>query len=236
MTIVPVGTPSSFAVFTAAPPTPDSDIVSFDWDFGDASAPGSGATVSHTYAATGLYEVTLTVTDGTTATDADTVMVPIGDGNLPPIADAGGPVIGAPGVAVTFDGDGSVDPEGGVLTYAWDFGDGSALGSGATPTHTYAAADVYNVILTVTDDAGAPRSDGALALIQNQSDLGIGLVTVSPDPVLTNQTFTLNVPIDNNGPNDEPNALATITLAADIIFTSATSSASQEQAGRGRGE
>ena len=136
MTIVPVGTPSSFAVFTAAPPTPDSDIVSFDWDFGDASAPGSGA----------------------------------------------------------------------------------------TPTHTYAAADVYNVILTVTDDAGAPRSDGALALIQNQSDLGIGLVTVSPDPVLTNQTFTLNVPIDNNGPNDEPNALATITLAADIIFTSATSS------------
>ena len=54
----------------------------------------------------------------------------------------------------SFDAGGSSDPDGTIASYAWDFGDGST-GTGATATHTYAAAGTYTVMLTVTDDKGA---------------------------------------------------------------------------------
>jgi hypothetical protein len=46
------------------------NLTFFTWDFGDGSA-GSGATVSHTYMATGTYTVTLTVGNGCGVTDSD---------------------------------------------------------------------------------------------------------------------------------------------------------------------
>ncbi|MGY1802647.1 PKD domain-containing protein [Blastococcus sp. SYSU D00922] len=61
-------------------------------------------------------------------------------------------------LTATFDGRGSSDPEGPISTYAWDFGDNTAPGSGAQPSHTYAQAGTYQVTLTVTDSAGATNS------------------------------------------------------------------------------
>ena len=58
----------------------------------------------------------------------------------------------------SFDGSGSTDSDGTVDSYAWDFGDNTAAGSGATPDHTYAAAGTYQVTLTVTDNKGATDS------------------------------------------------------------------------------
>ncbi len=55
---------------------------------------------------------------------------------------------------VDFDGSGSTDLDGSIVSYAWTFGDG-AMSSVESPSHTYAAADTYNVTLTVTDDEGA---------------------------------------------------------------------------------
>lgn len=46
---------------------PDGSITSYEWDFGDGNT-GSGATVTHTYAADGCYPVTLTITDNSNAT------------------------------------------------------------------------------------------------------------------------------------------------------------------------
>ncbi|WP_395245667.1 LamG-like jellyroll fold domain-containing protein [Agromyces sp. MMS24-K17] len=61
---------------------------------------------------------------------------------------------------VQFDATGSDDPDGTITGYAWNFGDGQT-GSGATASHTYAAAGDYSVELTVTDDAGATATHTA---------------------------------------------------------------------------
>ena len=62
--------------------------------------------------------------------------------------------LGATYLDVSVDGSGSSDPDGAVVGYAWDFGDG-ATGEGKAASHTYAAAGTYTIGLTVTDDRGA---------------------------------------------------------------------------------
>lgn len=58
------------------------------------------------------------------------------------------------GQAVSFDASSSYDPDGGALSYQWDFGDGAG-GSGSKVTHTYSKTGSYAVALTVTDDEGS---------------------------------------------------------------------------------
>jgi peptidylprolyl isomerase len=55
---------------------------------------------------------------------------------------------------VTFNGADSYDTDGRIVSYSWDFGDGSTA-TGATASHAYAQAGSYTVALTVTDDDGA---------------------------------------------------------------------------------
>ncbi|BDZ46065.1 LamG-like jellyroll fold domain-containing protein [Naasia aerilata] len=43
------------------------------------------------------------------------------------------------GLAGTFDGTGSVDYDGSIAGWSWNFGDGTAAGTGATVSHTYAS-------------------------------------------------------------------------------------------------
>ena len=58
-----------------------------------------------------------------------------------------------------LDASGSYDPDGTIVSYDWDYGDGSPHGSGVTANHTYATAGTYSVVLTVTDDGGATGTD-----------------------------------------------------------------------------
>nr|WP_240903724.1 collagenase [Chengkuizengella sediminis] len=62
------------------------------------------------------------------------------------------------GEQVTFFGDSSSDSDGIITSYAWNFDDGDTSSSQNT-RHTFTAAGIYNVSLTVTDDQGATNTD-----------------------------------------------------------------------------
>jgi PKD repeat protein len=148
----------------------DGKLVRHAWDFGDG-AKGAGLKAAYAYDRPGTYTVTLTVTDdsGTataTASDSATIIV-----NAPPVAAAGPDQI-VTASEVRFDGSASTDPDGTILRYAWDFGDGTS-GEGARPTHVYRQAGAYRVRLTVTDDSGTSRSSAtdSLRVTVNQAPI-----------------------------------------------------------------
>lgn len=88
---------------------------------------------------------------------------------IPPVADAGPDQTVIPGETVTFDGSGSSDPDGTIVSYEWDFCDG-ATGSGETTTHVYASTGTYTVTLTVTDDYGAIDTDTTIVVVQTPAE------------------------------------------------------------------
>jgi PKD repeat protein len=50
---------------------------------------------------------------------------------------------------------GTSDTDGGIRSYSWNWGDGTALSTGASPAaHVYAAAGTYTITLVVTDNWG----------------------------------------------------------------------------------
>lgn len=98
-------------------------------------------------------------------TDYQDIVVTVAEAaNQPPVADANGPYSGEMGQPISFDGTGSYDSDGTIVSYEWDFGDGST-GTGPTPTYTYSTAGTYTVTLTVTDDDGATGTDTTTAMI-----------------------------------------------------------------------
>jgi PKD repeat protein len=137
----------------------DGTIVSYAWLFDDGTS-GVGENATHSYGAPGSYEVRLTVTDnrGITAQATHTVQVnEPAPSNQPPTAVISGSEEAAVGQSVQFDGGGSSDIDGSILSYDWDFGDGGRE-SGITVTHVYTQVGTYPVVLTVTDDGGLTAS------------------------------------------------------------------------------
>ena len=133
--------------------TVDGTVVSVDWNFGDG-ATASGLTTSHSYAAAGSYDVTVTVTDSSGSTGACTTGLPLRASNQPPTCQItfapSSPVLKA---GIRFRSDG-VDPEGSSVTVAWDFGDGD-MATGTSVNHIYQRAGTYQVTATVNDTCGA---------------------------------------------------------------------------------
>ena len=83
----------------------------------------------------------------------------------PPIANAGSDQNTFERVSITFDGSGSTDPDGDIVSYAWNFGNGMS-GAGVNPSHIYTLAREKIVTLTLTDDGGLTGTDIAIIIVK----------------------------------------------------------------------
>jgi len=126
--------------------------------------------------------------------------------NNAPTADASGPYIGVIGEPITFDGTGSTDPDGDILTYSWEFGDG-ATGTGLNPDHIYDSAGTYEVNLTVSD--GSLTNTSSITATISESDIdsdGDGYKDDMEESYGTNANDDSDFPTDTDGdgiPDDD---------------------------------
>ena len=132
----------------------DGSIASYHWDFGDGTE-SYGSVANHAYVLHGEYNVTLTVTDdkGKKSLYVQTIVV-----NAFPEAyidvDRFQQFQDEP---FFFSAERSVDPDGTVASYQWDFGDG-ATATSRYAEHAYDRVGAYDVTLIVMDDRGAEAS------------------------------------------------------------------------------
>jgi len=119
----------------------------------------------------GTYSATFGASDGLASATPQTISIVCTVSNTPPVADAGGPYLGATGQPLAFDGSGSSDPDPGqTLAYAWTFGDGGTASS-QSPSHTYAAPGNYIASLTVTDNGTPPLQSTAVAGVTIKTEI-----------------------------------------------------------------
>lgn len=158
-TITPDAGPVPLLVAFDASPSTDSDgrVAGYAWEFGDGGRASGGPDVSHVYESVGTYQATLTVVDdkGSSATARATVTV-TEPPNVPPTASfTVEPDEGYAPLTVTVNAAASSDPDGEIVSYWWDFADGTALVSGQLSDHVYSEVGVFAISLTVEDDRGA---------------------------------------------------------------------------------
>ena len=127
---------------------------------------GTGIVFSRSDLSLGTHLIRLIATDSDGA--ADTAAISIGVGEPPNQAPTSSFSFSCSNLTCNFT-DGSSDPDGSVVAWAWDFGDGTQS-SEQNPQHRFPAGGTYDVTLTVTDDGDA--TDDAMRQIsvtpQNQ--------------------------------------------------------------------
>ena len=143
--------------FTDTSSDTDGTIASWNWNFGDGGT-SAAQNPSHTYNSAGTYTVTLTVTDDDDATDSASTTISVSSpGNqLPNASFNANPSSGEPPLSVQFT-DTSADPDGEIVSWNWNFGDGGRS-TEQNPGHTYNSAGTYTATLMVTDDDDATNS------------------------------------------------------------------------------
>jgi PKD repeat protein len=140
-------------VFDASGSTDTGGIItSYTWTFGDGTPPvtTSSPTTNYVYTTPSFYQPTLTVTDNTTSISTTSKLIPVGAST--PVAAFSS---NCTGLSCSFDATGSTDTGAVITTYSWNFGDGTPVVTGSSPTvmHTYASGSTDHVTLTVLDSS-----------------------------------------------------------------------------------
>jgi PKD repeat protein len=184
---------------------PDGSIVSYAWNFGDGTSSAS-ANPQHTYNAAGSYTATLTVTDNGGLTNSASVVIAVTTApvNQPPRAVASAnPASGVAPLTVNFTGVNSNDPDGSIVSYAWNFGDGTSS-TLANPQHTYNAAGSYTATLTVTDNGGLAHSAAVTITVAVGNGAGNRPPVATISLPVENSTFLTNTKINYAGDASDP--------------------------------
>ncbi len=99
---------------------------------------------------------------------------------------------------VIFDGSDSHDPDGEIVAYLWQFGDG-ATSTQAVAAHSYSEPNGYTVRLTVTDDDGATGEASALVTVSAPAAASPLTVTPASGSIPANGTQAITVTFDAEG-------------------------------------
>lgn len=192
---------------------PDGDTLSYEWNFGDGGQNASTAIAQKIYSNPGVFVVRLTVSDGV---DEDELAFAV---NVATSPEAHSAIILPDGTRTTtaavkdavslgFDGTASLDRDGSIQSWNWNFDDGQSA-SGGSVSHAYGNPGVYSVVLTVTDNAGKSASAAPL------------VVTVSATPPVSNagenqelaSDSTSNFILDGTGSN----GVGTLTYSWSLV-------------------
>jgi PKD repeat protein len=161
-------------------------IQTYQWNFGDGQT-GTGQSISHTYASTGTYNVTLYVSTGGHCDDQITQVIQV---NARPTASFTA-TTACLGSATQFT---STSTGQNINSYQWNFGDGST-GTGQSPSHTYLQAGTYQVTLTVQNSNGC--SDQVSQSIQVIPPLNVQINVDGSTTICDGDTVTLTADVDS---------------------------------------
>jgi hypothetical protein len=89
--------------------------------------------------------------------------------NIPPTSISNGPYYGTTNKQISFDGSLSSDSDGDIVSYVWDFGDGTTK-NGEFVSYSYEDEGNYTVKLIVQDDDGSKDIDYTFSYISNDTD------------------------------------------------------------------
>lgn len=144
--------------FTDGSTDADGKVVQWIWNFGDNTT-STDQHPRHAFAKNAAYDVILTITDDKGATAKLTQQFFVAD---PTVANQEPTAAFTVADTLTFAGsdilfsDASADADGGVVSWAWDFGD-NGTATTQNPTHAYPQLGVYTVTLSATDNRGATK-------------------------------------------------------------------------------
>lgn len=142
--------------FEARSTSKETDLLNYIWDFGDGTS-AIGAMVDHEFLGTGEIPVLLTITDakGRQTTVDESIRL---FNRIPHAQFSYQPNPAPTHHPIQFDASDSFDPDGEIVSYHWDFGDGDTA-SGVVVDHEFQTPSIdYRVVLTVTDDRGDENS------------------------------------------------------------------------------
>lgn len=151
----------------------------FDWDFGNGTTFTGANPPSQTYTGNGSFTVALTMTDanGCTATFTEVDLITLSSPDVQFAVDVSN---GCSPLTVQFS-ESSTSPnptQDPIVSWEWDFGDGSVFNGQVPPPHTYNVG-VYDVTLTVTTQNGCEGTLTIPEMVEVGSILSVDF-TVSP--------------------------------------------------------
>ncbi|MFW6375638.1 MAG: PKD domain-containing protein [Thermoplasmatota archaeon] len=152
-----------------------------------------GKIVNDTFTESGIYNVTLNVTDKADNYDTDSIQVIVSD-TTDPTADAGTDRTVKVDDQIEFDGSGSTDNVE-IVSYQWNF-DGESV-KGEEVEHEFDEIGIYEATLTVTDEAGNTDSDSVIITVEKkfeESDLSVN----DKNPII-GEDIEISVNVTNNG-------------------------------------